>query len=123
MRGLRRIGLLMASLLVVLLGVALVLPPLWDWSRQRETMEAFAAAALGRPVRIEGAISLTLLPEPTLSAGRVQVLGDSDGGELRIRSLRLGVALWPLLRGRVVAKELVLRGPELRLPWPLVSAA
>lgn len=123
MRGLRRIGLLMASLLVVLLGVALVLPPLWDWSRQRETMEAFAAAALGRPVRIEGAISLTLLPEPTLSAGRVQVLGDSDGGELRIRSLRLGVALWPLLRGRVVAKELVLRGPELRLPWPLVSPA
>lgn len=121
MRGLRRIGIVAAGLLVFLLGVALVLPPLWDWNRQRDTMEAFAAAALGRAVRIEGAISLTLLPEPMLSAGRVRVLGGADEGELRIRSLRLGVALWPLLRGRVVARELVLRGPELRLPWPPTS--
>ena len=114
----RGIGVVAACLLVFLLGVAWVLPPLWDWSRQRDTMEAFAAAALGRPVRIEGAIGLTLLPEPMLTAGRVRVQGDADAGELRIRSLRLGVALGPLLRGRVVARDLVLVGPELRLPWP-----
>ena len=28
------------------------------------------------------------------------------------------MALWPLIGGRVDARELVLRGPDLRIPWP-----
>ncbi len=118
----RRIGLGAAILLSCLIAAAWLLPPLWDWNRQRETMEAFAAAALGRPVHIAGGIKLTLLPEPMLVADQVQLPGAGSAGELRIRSLRLGVGLAALLGGRIVARHLVLQGPELTLPWPPAPA-
>jgi len=117
-RFLRRILVGAAVLLALLLGAAWVVPPVMDWSRQRAAMEALASVALGRKVRIEGTIGLRLLPEPMLTARGVRVLGGEDTDRLRIGSLRLGVALGSLLRGRVVARELVLAGAEWRLPWP-----
>ena len=123
MRWLSRSAVGVVGLLAVLLAAAWVLPAFWDWSRQRATMEALAGLALGRTVHIEGAIALTLLPEPMLTASGVRVLNGAEAGELHVQSLRLGVAMWPLLRGQVVARELVLSGAELRLPWPPISAA
>ena len=78
-----------------------------------------ASATLGQPVTISGPISLTLLPQPVLTAARVNV----GGGEptdlsIRVEALRLRVALWPLIGGHVDARELVLRGPDLHIPWP-----
>ena len=77
MRFLRRILVGIAVLLALLLGAAWVVPPRMDWGRQRDAMEALASAALGRKVRIEGAIGLTLLPVPMLNASGVRVLGGS----------------------------------------------
>ena len=78
-----------------------------------------ASATLGQPVTISGPISLTLLPQPVLTAARVNV----GGGEptdlsIRVEALRLRIAFWPLIGGRVDARELVLRGPDLHIPWP-----
>jgi len=103
---------------VLLLGVWQV--PQWlDWTRYRTTIEALATATLGQPVSISGPISLTLLPEPELTAARVNVgTGGAEDLSIHVEALRLRVALWPLIGGRVDARELVLHGPDLRIPWP-----
>ncbi len=51
--------------------------PQWlDWNRYRATIEVLASATLGQPVTIDGPITLTLLPQPVLTAAQV-----NSGGE------------------------------------------
>ncbi len=107
----------------IVLLAAWQVPPRLDWNRYRTTIEALASASLGRPVAIAGRITLALLPEPQLEAAEV-VIGSWTAGTdarppLRMASLRLRVAPLPLLLGRVDARELVLRGPDLAVTWPL----
>ncbi len=94
--------------------------PQWlDWTRYRATIEVLASATLGQPVTISGPIALTLLPQPVLTASQVNVGGTGAADvSIHVEALRLRVALWPLLGGHVDARELVLRGPNLRIPWP-----
>ncbi|MGH7118512.1 MAG: AsmA family protein [Acetobacteraceae bacterium] len=104
---------------VIALGIAAValLPSVTDWNRYRATLEVLAGEALGRPVSIAGPVSLSLLPEPVLTASRVSV-GGGGGAHITIRELRLGVALLPLLTGQVDARSLTLQQPDFHLPWP-----
>ncbi len=113
-------------LLVFVAGVLLLaacawaLPPHLDWSHFRGAAEAFASSRLGRPVSIAGPISLSLLPRPVLTAEQLSV-GEvaQNGGSFAVQSVRMQVALAPLLSGRIDARALVLRKPVLRLPWPV----
>lgn len=97
--------------------------PQWlDWTRYRSTIEALASTTLGRSVTIEGPIALTLLPEPILTATQVDIGASSTTDvSVRVKALRLRVALWPLLSGRVDARDLVLHGTDVRIPWPAES--
>ncbi len=108
-------------LLLAALGAAWLLPGHLDWSRYHGRVEAIASSTLGRPVTIEGPISLSLLPDPVLIADGVEVGGGPApvGGGLKVQALRLRVGLLPLLAGRIAPRELVLHQPELHLPWPL----
>ena len=95
------------------------MPQYLDWNRYRATIEVLASTTLGQPVTIHGPITLNLLPQPVLTAAQVSIGGDAAADvSIRVEALRLRVALWPLLGGRVDARELVLRGPDLRMPWP-----
>lgn len=108
-----------AAVLVAALGIgAFVLPGLFDWNRLRPEIASLAGDALGRRVRIDGRVGLVLLPEPVLTAENV-TFGLEAEGRMTATSLRLRVAPWALLSGRIEARELVVRGMELRLPWPL----
>ena len=109
-----------AVLLAATIATAWLVPPLLDWNRYRADIAALVSANLGRPVTIEGPISLELLPEPILTAGRVSLeRGGADDLGLSVAELRVRLALGPLLSGRVDARELVLRGLDVHLPWPL----
>lgn len=119
MRFLRALAILLATLLVVAVLAAWLAPRFLDWNRYREDIARLAASALDRPVVIEGPIRLRLLPHPALTAADVRIAGDPDQGTLAARELSLGVALAPLLVGRIDARELVLRGAAIALPWPL----
>jgi len=123
MIALRRIALGLLALLVLGLGGAWAVPPWLDWDRYRDDVAALASAALGQQVRIDGAISLRLLPQPLLVAQRVAVESGGAGARVTAEQLVLRVALAPLLGGRVDARELVLRGADIRLPWPLDPTA
>ncbi len=113
----------LAALIVALPLAAVLLPQHLDWNRYRDTIAAIAADRLGRAVTIAGPVSLALWPAPELSAQQVDVGSDGHGGGgFHVASLRLRVGLASLLAGRVEARDLVLRGLDLRLPWPLPQA-
>lgn len=105
--------LVLASLLAAV-AAAWLLPV--DGARFRAAIEAAASQRLGASVHIDGPIVLHLLPTPTLDAAALRLAIPGGGGEAD--SLRLQVALGPLLGGRLAPRDLVLRGPRIRLPWP-----
>ena len=112
-----------AVLLGALLACVWLVPPMLDWNRFRLEIESFASDALGRQVGIDGKVTLTLLPQPVFTAAGISIAGASDatgagGGRMTAAQLRLAVTLHGLFSGRVEAREVVLRGVDLRLPWP-----
>ncbi len=112
---------LSALLAIAVAGAVAVLPDMLDWNRFRPEIAALASDVLGREVRIGGAVRLAVLPELTLTARDVSFA--ADGGGMTATEMRLRVTLAGLLAGRIEARELVLRGMELRLPWPLPPSA
>ncbi len=122
MRALRQLAAVVALFILVCALLAWLLPGRLDWVRYRGTLAAYASGAVGRPVRIDGPVSLALLPEPTLVAGRIAVADSGDGVSLTAASLQLRLSLGALLAGRIEPRELVLRSPVLRLPWPGAAA-
>ena len=119
MRLLRTALLGLVLLLLLAVAAAWVLPGMLDWNGDRMLIAAYAGSAIGRPIRIDGPITLHLFPEPELTAARISVAGSDAGLGLTARELRLRVGLGALLQGRIDARALVLQSPELRLPWPL----
>jgi len=104
---------------VLLLGAGLWLAPRFiDWEPWRGRLENLASDRLGRPVTLEGAIELTVLPRPVLRAGGVAI-GEA-GGEYSFtaRTLRVELGLPGFLAGRWEPREITLVGPEMSLPWP-----
>ena len=129
MTVLRHVAIGFVVLLAVLLGAAWAVPPWLDGDRFRDDVAGLASAALGQTVRIDGAITLRVLPQPLLVAKRVSVAAGAAGvpgaaeASVTAEQLLLRVGLGKLLAGRVEARELVLRGVDIRLPWPMDPAA
>ena len=107
-------------------GVALAAvwigPRLISWEGQRNNLAALAAERLGRPVALQGPLRVTLLPQPILEADEVHLGQDEGGLGVKARTLRLKLGLLPLILGRLEARDLVLVGADIRLPWPLPAA-
>ena len=119
-----RAGLLsLAAILALLVALVWIVPGLLDWNRYRASIASLVAAGIGRPVRIDGDITLSLLPQPFLTATDLHVDDSGDGVTMQVQAVRLRVALGPLIAGRVDARELTLQGADLRLPWPPPTGA
>jgi uncharacterized protein involved in outer membrane biogenesis len=116
-----------ASLIALLfVGIALAAawfgPRLISWEGQRSRLAALASERLGRPVALQGPLRVVLLPQPVIEADEVH-LGQEEGGlGVKAKTLRLKLGLTPLLLGRLEARDLVLVGADIRLPWPLPAA-
>ena len=109
-----------AAVVCALIVLALwLVPPLFDWNRYRAAIASFAAGELGRPVSIGGNVTLRLLPEAVFTAEDVSFPDQGNGVSVRLRALRLEVAIGPLLSGHLVVRDLTLSEPLLKLPWPL----
>ncbi|MDP9095267.1 MAG: AsmA family protein, partial [Pseudomonadota bacterium] len=118
LRAGRVVLLSMAAILAILVAVIWILPGMLDWNQYRSSIASLVTAGIGRPVRIDGNITLHLLPQPFLTATDLEVDDAGDGVVLHAKAVRLRVALGPLVSGRVDARELTLQGADLRLPWP-----
>ncbi|MBF0394589.1 MAG: AsmA family protein, partial [Alphaproteobacteria bacterium] len=114
----KRLGIFLAILFVVLAAGVLAVPSLIDWNEYKGEIARRLEAAIGRDVVIEGDLSLSLLPTPTLSADEVaiaNVKGGSASDMVTLRSLRLELALAPLFSGEVRIVSLVLVEPVIQL--------
>lgn len=109
---------LIAALLLLLAGLAAaaaLLPARIDWQARRAEVEEAASGLLGRPVKLNQAFALRLLPAPSLSAGGLSVADIGDGFAVEAAEVRVALRFWPLLAGRVVATDIVLVSPRVRL--------
>lgn len=102
---------------VVLVILAIVLPPFINVNRYRARIVAATSSALGRPVSI-GAMSLTLLPQPGFTMENF-VVGDDPAFSaepiLRADEVRATLRMTSLWRGKLEIAKLSLQYPSLNL--------
>jgi AsmA protein len=100
------------ALVVVAGGVILLVV---DDEMLTERAEAAAEEVLGRDVWFEEPVNVSLWPYLGLRTGAVRVAGGSPDSRplLMLDSARIRLRLEPLLQGRLVFKEIRLRGAEL----------
>ncbi len=114
----RRLALAVMLTVPLLLGAAVALPARIDWDGYRGVLAQHASERLGRPIGLNGGLRLRLLPQTVLDADGLTIGPSNDGVALTARALRLRLDPWRLLLGRVVVREVVLVGADIRLPWP-----
>ena len=102
-----------AVALVTALMVALIAPPLIDWSARRDMVARAIAVRIGAPVRISGPIGLRLLPTPYLEVADFAI-GSRRAPWLTGRAMRFELALSSLF-GVVALDDLAFDRPTLHL--------
>ncbi|MFC7476133.1 AsmA family protein [Dankookia sp. GCM10030260] len=117
----RRLLLGLGGLAGLLAAALWIVPRLLDWESWRPQLAELATDRLGRPVHLDGPITLVLLPQPRIEAQDVSVGAADDGLSITARGLRLRLDLGALLAGRLEPRELVLVGGDIALPWPPVA--
>jgi hypothetical protein len=105
----------LAIAIILALVAALVAPLVVDWNHYRAAIESEASRLTGLAVHVNGTIDAQLLPSPSITLGDVAVGDAGQAPALRAGTLKLELALGPLLRGEVQASEVRLIGPQLRL--------
>src|SRR5215468_2292595 len=107
------------GVIVLVLVVAVAVGPrLVDWNAYKPRVAAAVRDATGRDLAIDGDVSLSLLPSPTLSVEGVRFAnlpGGSSPDMARLRSLDVRVALMPLLGGRIQVTRVTLVDPVILL--------
>jgi uncharacterized protein involved in outer membrane biogenesis len=115
---LKTLLLTLALLLVVVVATVLVVPSFIDWNPYRQQIATRIEAMTGRAVAIDGALSMQVLPSPTLSVEGVR-LANIDGGATRdmarIGALKVAVDLAPLLQGELRVRSVRVIDPVVLL--------
>lgn len=114
----KKIGIALVGLIVLLIAGVLIAPSFIDWNAQKGRIAAEVRAQTGRELMIDGDVSLSLLPTPTLSAEQVRfanVEGAEAASMAELKSLKVRVAFLPLLQGNVQVESVVLVEPVIRL--------
>ncbi len=111
----RKILVGLVVLLVLLVAVAvIVLPRLLDVERYRPRLEALARERLGWPVEL-GEIGVSLWGGPAVVLGPVVVHDPRDRTRIEIERIAARAEFLPLLRGRLVVRDIDVLRPEVVL--------
>ncbi len=114
----RRIALIAAGTLVLIVGALLVAPQLIPSDVYRDRIQTAASSALGRDVAVTGDIKVRVFPRIEARAGATTVANPEGFGDAPFASmgeLRAAVKLIPLLFQRVEVDEFVLVEPNIAL--------
>src|SRR5215469_1863556 len=107
------------GVLVLLLVIAVAVGPrLVDWNAYKPRVIEAVQKATGRQLSIDGDISLSLLPSPTLSVSGVRLAnlpGASAPDMAKLKSLDVSVALMPLISGNIQVTKVTLVDPVVLL--------
>lgn len=114
----RKFFTLIGSILLMLLLAVIALPFLFPIENYRSDILKLVQEKTGRPVAIDGDLSLTLLPNIALTVNDMTI-GNPEGFVspyfAKIGTLDLKVALWPLLDRQVEVNELGISNGEIYL--------
>lgn len=99
---------------LLILGAAAVAPKLASDERLRAEASAVLHAATGRPATIDGDVSFSILPWPSLDIERLTI-GDPAIATLNAPYVRIVLGLLPLLTGQARADRIELRDAELTI--------
>ncbi len=114
----KKIGIGVGVLLVLLIASALIVPGFIDWNQYKTQIEMTASDLSERQVAINGDLSLSILPSPSFSAQDVSV-SNVEGGQathfVTLKSVDVNVAFFPLLRGEIQVKKFILVEPVVAL--------
>ena len=114
--GLLYLGGLLTVVLAALFGV----PYFVDWNGYRGVFEEEASKVLSRDVRVGGAVNVRFLPTPYVRFEKVRIAdptGQTGEAFMRADSFTMRLAVAPLLRGALEAKEIELSRPVLALAF------
>lgn len=116
MSVMRKIAVVFAVLFALLAVAAGIVYALFDAEAIKRQITEQVAAKTGRVLTIDGEVGLSIWPELAVRAGRVS-LSEADGKTdfAAIDSLRVAVAVMPLLSGRLEAREIEIDGLALTL--------
>lgn len=106
------------SCLVLLLGAALIGPSFVDWNKYKDDITTQVKAASGYDVRIEGDLSLAILPSPHVTFENAFISAPNPVKEktlIAVEQASVSVALFPLFEKRVVVEDIKLVKPDIRL--------
>lgn len=116
MSVMRKIAVVFAVLFALLAVAAGVVYALFDAEAIKRQISEQVAAKTGRVLTIGGDVGLSVWPELAVRAGRVSLSeADSKTDFAAIDSLRVAVAVMPLLSGRLEAREIEIDGLALTL--------
>jgi uncharacterized protein involved in outer membrane biogenesis len=114
---LRDILTIIASVVILILAVAVAAPPFIDWEAHRDTIDEMISRASGTEARTEGPISIRLLPSPKVRIDRLRLGGRTpDSPSLTADLILAEAALMPLLQGDVRVTETRIGRADIRIP-------
>jgi AsmA protein len=119
MKPFLKISLWIVGLVVVLiLAAAIILPLLVDPNDYREEIASAAQKQTGRELKLEGDLSLSVIPWLGVEIGRASLSnapGMGDEPMVAIEGASVGVKLMPLLGRRLVVSQITLDGARINL--------
>lgn len=124
-----RLFVAIGGVLVLVLTLALVVPPFINWTSYRDRFEQEASRILARPVHVNGTASARLLPFPSVTFSDVVVEGSQEQQALTMDRFSMDAELLPFLRGQILIFDMRMEKPHLfagldnqgRLNWVLPS--
>jgi hypothetical protein len=102
-----------AAIVVLAIAALLALPYLVDLPRVQALIATNASQALGRPVKFSS-MRIAALPLPSVELQGLEIAEDPQFGKepfVRLQTGKVGLKLWPLLRGRVELGDITLTKP------------
>lgn len=111
---LNRLYIVVGVIAILLLAAAFVVPSFIPWGQYRDRLAAIAGEVLGTPVRIEGDVAFSLLPQPKLTFSNVSA-GPPDAPNLTVERVEADFSLIDFLRDRYNVTRLQLDGPTVSI--------
>lgn len=107
---LNRLYIVVGVIAILLLAAAFVVPSFIPWGQYRDRLSAIAGEVLGAPVRIEGDVAFSLLPQPKLTFSNVSA-GPPGDPNLTVERVEADFSLIDFLRDRYNVTRLQLDAP------------
>ncbi|QFU16010.1 AsmA family protein [Microvirga thermotolerans] len=108
---------IIASIVILILAVAVAAPPFVDWEAHRSSIDRLISRASGTEAHTEGRIGVRILPSPRLRFDRLRLGGKTpDSPSLTADLVWAEIALTPLLRGEVRFTETRIGRADIRIP-------